>query len=72
MLVLSRKNQERIVIGQDIEVTVLSIQGNRVQLGICAPVEVPIVRKELEGRTKVSPPQKMLGTSQPACHTAGA
>lgn len=52
MLVLSRKRQERIVIGQDIEVTVLAIKGNRVELGIRAPSDVSIVRNELERRAQ--------------------
>ena len=48
MLVLSRKSQERIIIGEGIEVTVLGISGNRVRLGIKAPPDVPILRNELE------------------------
>jgi carbon storage regulator len=52
MLVLSRKRQERIMIGQDIEVTVLAIKGNRVELGIRAPSDVSIVRNELERRVQ--------------------
>ena len=50
MLVLSRKTQERIKIGKEIELTVLAISGNRVRLGILAPVEIPILRDELEHR----------------------
>ena len=48
MLVLSRKPQQRIIIGQDIEIVILDIRGNRVKLGIRAPSEVSIVRDELE------------------------
>jgi len=44
MLVLTRKTDERIVIGETVDVVVLSIQGNRVRLGISAPRETPIVR----------------------------
>ena len=47
MLVLSRKEGETICIGGNIEVTVLSTSGNRVRLGIAAPQDVNIVRKEL-------------------------
>ena len=50
MLVLKRKPQEQIIIDQRIVVTVLAIHGNRVRLGINAPPEVAIVRKELEVR----------------------
>lgn len=54
MLVLSRKNEEEIIIGNDIRIMVISIHGNRVRLGIAAPPEVPVdrleVRKEKERR----------------------
>jgi carbon storage regulator len=47
MLVLSRKLGEEIIIGGDIRVRVVSIQGNQVRLGFEAPVDVPIKREEL-------------------------
>lgn len=47
MLVLSRKTNERILIGDGIRITVLSIRGNQVRLGIEAPGEVRVVREEL-------------------------
>jgi len=47
MLVLNRKIGERIVIGEDIVVTVVKVQGKQVRLGIEAPVSVPIRREEL-------------------------
>jgi carbon storage regulator len=47
MLVLSRKPGETIVVGDDIIVTVVSINGNRIKLGIEAPPEVSIKRREL-------------------------
>jgi carbon storage regulator len=50
MLVLSRKRNEMIVIGPNINLRVLSIKGNKVQLGIEAPDEVPIRRAELPTR----------------------
>lgn len=46
MLVITRKMQERIVIGGDVEVVVLSIQGNRVKLGVVADAEKRIARLE--------------------------
>lgn len=51
MLVLSRKKQERIRIGDDVSIVVLDVRGHRVQLGIDAPPEVAIVREELRERT---------------------
>ena len=47
MLVLSRKPTQSIVIDGQIIVTLMEIRGNRVQLGIEAPREIPIVRTEL-------------------------
>ncbi len=47
MLALSRKTGGSIVIGQDIEVTVLEIKGDQVKIGIEAPKSVPIYRKEI-------------------------
>jgi carbon storage regulator len=47
MLVLTRRKNEAIVIGQGIVVTVVAIKGNRVCLGINAPPEVPVHREEI-------------------------
>jgi carbon storage regulator len=50
MLVLRRKQGERIIIGDDIEVMVLGSQGNRVRIGLTAPPEVQIHRQEVADR----------------------
>ena len=47
MLVLTRKVKESIMIGDDIEVTVLSSDGGKVRLGIRAPLSVPVHREEI-------------------------
>ncbi|MCG7313492.1 carbon storage regulator CsrA [Priestia flexa] len=47
MLVLTRKTNETIKIGEDIEVTVLSISGDQVKLGIKAPRDVEVHRQEI-------------------------
>jgi carbon storage regulator len=47
MLVLTRKLQEAIKIGHDIEITILSVEGDQVKLGINAPKNVEIHRKEI-------------------------
>ena len=47
MLVLSRKLGEKIMIGDDIEITVSRIDGNRIRLGIEAPRDTPILRGEI-------------------------
>lgn len=47
MLALSRKKNEAIVINNNIEVTILEIKGEQVKLGISAPKEVPVYRREV-------------------------
>ena len=47
MLALARKVNESIMIGNDIEITVLEIKGDQIKLGVKAPKSVPIYRKEL-------------------------
>lgn len=47
MLALSRKKNEAIVIDNKIEVTILDVKGDQVKIGISAPKEVPIYRKEV-------------------------
>lgn len=47
MLALSRKVNESIMIGHDIEITVLEIKGEQVKIGINAPKSVPLYRKEI-------------------------
>ena len=47
MLALSRKKNEALVIDNCIEVTILEIKGDQVKLGISAPKEIPIYRKEV-------------------------
>ena len=47
MLALSRKKNEALVINNNVEITVLEIKGEQVKLGITAPREVPVYRKEV-------------------------
>jgi carbon storage regulator len=47
MLVLTRKSNQSIMIGDDIEVSVLSVMGEKVRIGISAPREIPVFRKEV-------------------------
>ena len=61
MLVLSRKQGERVLIGHEIELTVLEIRGSRVKLGFRGPAEVPIHREEV---------YEQISGTQPAWHKA--
>ncbi len=47
MLVLSRQRDESIMIGDDVEITIVDIRGEKVRLGINAPPHVPVHRKEV-------------------------
>lgn len=47
MLVLTRKSNQSIMIGDEIEVSVLAIMGEKVRIGIQAPRDVPVFRKEV-------------------------
>jgi carbon storage regulator len=47
VLVLTRKGNQSIMIGDEIEVSVLSIMGEKVRIGISAPRDVPVFRKEV-------------------------
>lgn len=47
MLVLTRKSNQSIMIGDEIEVSVLSVMGEKVRIGIQAPQKIPVFRKEI-------------------------
>ncbi len=47
MLVLTRKSNQSIMIGDEIEVSVLSVMGEKVRIGIQAPQDIPVFRKEI-------------------------
>ncbi len=50
MLILTRKVGETIVIGDDIRVSILSVQGNQVRVGVAAPRDVVVHREEIYDR----------------------
>ena len=53
MLVLSRRKTESLKIGDDVTITVLSINGNQVRIGVDAPRDVEVHREEVYGRIKL-------------------
>jgi carbon storage regulator len=59
MLVLSRKPGESIRIGPDVTLTVLAVQGEKVRLGIAAPMDIGIWRTELISDTDVLPLRRL-------------
>ena len=47
MLVLSRQRDESIMVGDNVQITIVDIRGDKVRLGIVAPAEIPVHRKEV-------------------------
>lgn len=47
MLALSRKKNEAVIVNNNVEITILEVKGDQVKIGISAPKEVPIYRKEV-------------------------
>ena len=47
MLVLSRQKDESIMVGDDVEITIVDVRGGKVRLGITAPKSIPVHRKEV-------------------------
>jgi len=47
MLVLSRQRDESIMIGDDVEITIVDVRGDKVRLGITAPKKIPVHRREI-------------------------
>jgi len=63
MLILTRRVGETVVIGEDIVVTVLSIKGNQVRIGVQAPKEVSVHREELLKRQREPAAQTLSATA---------
>ncbi len=64
MLALSRKANESIIIGNDIEVTILEIKGEQVKIGINAPKSVPVYREEVYAQIKEANKEAASDTAQ--------
>ena len=60
MLILTRKVGESVLIGEDISITVLSVRGNQVKLGVQAPKEVSVHREEIYQRILQSKDEHVL------------
>ena len=52
MLILTRRVNEKLMVGDDVMVTVLSISGNQVRIGVTAPRHVPVHREEIYEKVK--------------------
>lgn len=61
MLVLSRQKDESIMIGDNVEITIVDVRGDKVRLGITAPREIPVHRKEVFEAIKREEAEKQAG-----------
>jgi carbon storage regulator len=68
MLVLSRKIDESIVIGDDVEITIVEVRGDTVKLGVSAPKSVTVYRKEVYEAIQ----QENIAASKPAAQDLSA
>ena len=64
MLVLTRKSNQSIMIGDDIEVSVLSVMGEKVRIGIQAPQDVPVFRTEIYLEIQRQRAESAVGTAE--------
>jgi carbon storage regulator len=63
MLALSRKINESLMIGNEVEITILEIKGDQVKIGISAPKAIPIYRKEIYIQIQESNKEAAQGSS---------
>jgi carbon storage regulator len=61
MLVLSRQRDESIMIGDDVEITIVDVRGDKVRLGITAPKHIPVHRREIYDAIQREKAQKANG-----------
>jgi len=66
MLVLSRKKNESIVIGDGVSITVVEIRGDKVRLGIVAPAQMPVHRQEVFDAIHGHEPYQSVAAPEPA------
>lgn len=83
MLVLSRQRDESIMIGDDVEITIVDVRGDKVRLGITAPKSIPVHRREIydaiqrekaekaQADGQVAPAQEQTPTVTPTCPQQG-
>ena len=69
MLILSRRTDESIVIGDEVTITILSVKGKQVRIGITAPPDVSVHREEIYQRIQAGDPEEV--TTEATAETDG-
>jgi carbon storage regulator len=64
MLVLSRQRDESIMIGDDVEITIVDVRGDKVRLGINAPKHIPVHRREIYDAIQKEKAEKAEGAEE--------
>jgi carbon storage regulator len=72
VLVLTRKPKERIMIGDDVEIILLSAAGGKVRIGIQAPTEVPVYRTEIYTEIRAERRDEAIGRTRAAPERSSA
>jgi len=70
VLILTRRRGESIMVGADVCITVLGIQGNQVRIGVNAPKQVPVHRQEIYERIKATQCADLEGAMSPTFSSA--
>lgn len=65
MLVISRQRDQKIMIGDDIEISVIDIRGDKVRLGINAPLKVPVHRQEVYNAIQLENKRAQVAVEKP-------
>ncbi len=65
MLILSRRTDESIVIGDEVTITILSVKGKQVRIGITAPPDVSVHREEIYQRIQSGEPLETASKADP-------
>ena len=60
MLILTRKANETLIVGNDVTVTILGVKGNQVRIGVNAPKEISVHREEVYNRIKAEKQQQRI------------
>ena len=61
MLILTRKANETLIVGDNVTVTILGVKGNQVRIGVNAPKEISVHREEVYNRIKAEKQQQRTG-----------